>query len=260
MTNSVAFDRAADYYDDTRGFPPGEEHLVAEAICQAGQLTNASRVLEIGIGTGRIALPLAQRVQTIVGVDLSLPMMSRLRAKQRGESIHVTQGDATRLPLADRQFDAVVSVHVFHLIPDWQNALREVSRVLKPQSSLIHCWSVTENGSQLLWDAWRNALPHNEGREVGMRFEHSPTALLDLGWQVQGAPVKHTYHTTTTPRQFAERLQNRIWSQTWRLSDAQLAQAVGAVWEAIRDHYDSPDDEVQATTSYFAQPMRPPVQ
>ena len=258
MAQSIAFDRAADYYDDTRGFPPGEETRVADAICRAGSLTSDSRVLEIGIGTGRIALPLAGRVQAVYGVDLSLPMMQRLRAKQDSEPVYVAQGDATRLPLAAAQFDAVVSVHVFHLIPDWQSALHEVGRVLKSGGNLIHCWSVPDNVHQVLWEAWRSALPNQEGHEVGMRFEQSPTALHEMGWKAQGDPITHAYHTTTTPRQFAERLQNRIWSQTWRLTDAQLAQAVGAVWETIREHYETPDDVLHASTAYFAQAYQPP--
>lgn len=258
MTQSVAFDRAAGFYDDTRGFPPGEELPVVEAICRAGSLTPNSRVLEIGIGTGRIALPLARRVSAVYGIDLSLPMLARLRTKQYSEAVYVVQGDATRLPLAAAQLDAVVSVHVFHLIPDWQSALHEVERVLKPGGSLIHCWSVTENGNQLLWDVWRDAVPNGEAREVGMRFEHSPTALHEMGWTAPHTPTVYSYQHPTTPRQFAERLQNRIWSQTWRLTDAQLTQAVSAVWEAIREHYETPDDVVYANTSYFAQAYQPP--
>ena len=51
MNSSVAFDRAAEYYDQTRGYPPGEEKGVAAIIAQAGNLKADSRVLEIGIGT-----------------------------------------------------------------------------------------------------------------------------------------------------------------------------------------------------------------
>jgi ubiquinone/menaquinone biosynthesis C-methylase UbiE len=69
-TQSVAFDRAAHFYDDTRGFPAGEDRAVAALISQAGGLTATSRILEIGIGTGRIALPLASHVGAIYGVDI----------------------------------------------------------------------------------------------------------------------------------------------------------------------------------------------
>ena len=57
--DSVAFDRAAGYYDNTRGFPAGVEGEIGALMAQAGDLSSASRVLEIGVGTGRIALPVA---------------------------------------------------------------------------------------------------------------------------------------------------------------------------------------------------------
>src|SRR5262245_40719864 len=111
VLNSIAFDRAADYYDETRGFPPGEEQTAAALISQTGGLTPASKVIEIGVGTGRIALPLARYVGAYFGVDISRPMMARLRAKQNGEPISLVEGDATRLPFASHSFDAAVAVH-----------------------------------------------------------------------------------------------------------------------------------------------------
>src|SRR3954468_5578760 len=110
---SVAFDRAADYYDRTRGFPPGVERDVAALMARVGVLTAASRVLEIGVGTGRIALPLAPHVRAYVGIDLARAMMDRLHAKRAGEPIYLTQGDVTRLPFPNAAFDAVIAVHVF---------------------------------------------------------------------------------------------------------------------------------------------------
>src|SRR6266498_1213730 len=56
-------------------------------------LAGSGRALELGIGTGRIALPLAQRGVPVHGIELSKAMVARLRAKPGGEDIHVTIGD-----------------------------------------------------------------------------------------------------------------------------------------------------------------------
>jgi len=53
------FDRAADIYDQTRGFPPGVGDRVAAALVDFVGLKPDDRILEIGVGTGRIAKPLA---------------------------------------------------------------------------------------------------------------------------------------------------------------------------------------------------------
>src|SRR5205823_1609919 len=57
------------------------------------ELAGSGRALELGIGTGRIALPLAQRGVPVHGIDLSRAMVARLRAKPGGEDVGVTIGD-----------------------------------------------------------------------------------------------------------------------------------------------------------------------
>jgi SAM-dependent methyltransferase len=57
------------------------------------ELAGDGRALELGIGTGRIALPLAQRGVPVHGIDLSKAMVARLRAKPGGEDIGVSIGD-----------------------------------------------------------------------------------------------------------------------------------------------------------------------
>jgi SAM-dependent methyltransferase len=61
-------------------------------------LAGGGRVLELAIGTGRVALPLASRGITIEGVDASAAMVARLRAKPGGEQIPVTIGDLADVP------------------------------------------------------------------------------------------------------------------------------------------------------------------
>jgi SAM-dependent methyltransferase len=85
-------ERVAARYDDSEA-----EMFVAEVIDPVvevlGELAGSGRALELGIGTGRIALPLAQRGVSVHGIDLSKAMVARLRAKRDGEDIGVTIGD-----------------------------------------------------------------------------------------------------------------------------------------------------------------------
>ncbi len=76
---SVNFDRAAGYYDVTRGLPPEVGDRVAARIEAAAR--PGARFLEIGVGTGRIALPLQRRGAWVAGVDLSAAMMATYRGK-----------------------------------------------------------------------------------------------------------------------------------------------------------------------------------
>ncbi|MFC5753265.1 class I SAM-dependent DNA methyltransferase [Actinomadura rugatobispora] len=71
-------------------FEPG---AVEPAVDVLAELAGDGRALELGIGTGRIALPLSRRGVPVHGVDLSRAMVARLRAKPGGDAIGVTIGD-----------------------------------------------------------------------------------------------------------------------------------------------------------------------
>lgn len=95
--NDPAFygDRWAAIYDDHHASldpQPAVEFLAG--------LAGDGRVLELGVGTGRVALPLAARGIMVEGVDASVAMVERLRAKPGGESIPVTIGDMAEVPVS----------------------------------------------------------------------------------------------------------------------------------------------------------------
>jgi SAM-dependent methyltransferase len=79
-------------YDDELG-SWGERDAVEPAVDFLAELAGGSSALELGIGTGRIALPLAARGVDVHGIDLSEAMVARLRAKPGGDAIAVTIGD-----------------------------------------------------------------------------------------------------------------------------------------------------------------------
>ncbi|HEY7196691.1 MAG TPA: methyltransferase domain-containing protein [Gaiellaceae bacterium] len=73
--------------------------VVEPAVAFLAELAGDGPVLELGIGTGRIALPLRDRGITVHGVDLSTAMVERLHAKRGGEGIEVTIGDFATVDL-----------------------------------------------------------------------------------------------------------------------------------------------------------------
>lgn len=86
---------AATYDHESRG----DE---AETVEFLARLAGSGPVLELAIGTGRIALPLAATGVRVDGIDLSQPMVDRLRAKPGGDQIAVTIGDFAEVAVPDR--------------------------------------------------------------------------------------------------------------------------------------------------------------
>jgi len=90
-------DRIADVYDDWYG---GAAFLETEASVELlAELAGDGPVLELAIGTGRLALPLTERGIEVHGVDASEAMVARLREKPGGERIPVTMGDFADVPV-----------------------------------------------------------------------------------------------------------------------------------------------------------------
>ena len=85
-------ERVAARYDESAAemFDPAVVDPVVDLLVE---FAGSGRALELGIGTGRIALPLAQRGVPVHGIELSRAMVARLRAKAGGEDIGVTIGD-----------------------------------------------------------------------------------------------------------------------------------------------------------------------
>lgn len=123
---SVPFDRIADRFDETRGYP---EHVMADILAAIEQVIDRNEpLLDAGVGTGRFAAPLQAKGYRVVGVDLA----PRMLGKARGKGVEdLVRGDLCHLPFTDRAFGAAISIHVLHLISQWRDALAEIGRVTK---------------------------------------------------------------------------------------------------------------------------------
>ena len=86
-------DERAEAYDRRHGERFAEAETTAELLAGLVAGSPGARVLELGIGTGRLALPLAARALEVHGIDSSPAMVDRLRAKPRGADLPVVIGD-----------------------------------------------------------------------------------------------------------------------------------------------------------------------
>ena len=188
-----------------------------------------ARFLEIGVGTGRIALPLHRRGRRVLGVDLSVPMLERYRAKAASAGLPpppVVCADATRLPVRDACVDAVIEVHVLHLIPAWRQAVAEVRRVLAAGGVVL--------AARRRWERSQGRGPRALARErhsailaeLGVRRERvgahgDPeviSAFTELGGQVEELePV--TWRDDETWAEHIDVLERRVWSDSWKIPE-----------------------------------------
>ena len=94
-------DRIAEVYDEMYAHLGSPERLVP-MVDMLAELAGSGPALELGIGTGRVALPLAARGVEVHGIDSSEAMVEKLRQKPGGEAIPVTMGDFVEFDLEQR--------------------------------------------------------------------------------------------------------------------------------------------------------------
>ncbi len=123
-------------YDRTRAFPGDGELVVPLAVADRLRDLGAARVLDLGCGTGRYAVPLAREGIRVVGADRSPEMLSMLASKDGADRVRIVRCDAEALPFR-RAFDAVVFSHFLHLVPSLATLARELARVLLPGAHLV---------------------------------------------------------------------------------------------------------------------------
>lgn len=237
MPDSVTFDRAVDYYDRTRALPPGVEEAMVNVV--GAELRPRGRVLEIGAGTGRIALPLIAAGVDVWGLDLSGPMLERL-VEKAGDPVPVVRADATLLPFRDGSFGAAYAVHVLHLIPDWETAVRELVRVIRPGGVLL--------ASQGWWGlvAYLDVI-ETFASAAGLELRHAglnDEAELDAALP-QARPrdlVRLEGAQRLSLQEMLDRLRAGLYSFTWRVDEAARGRGADAATAFARERYGSLDE------------------
>lgn len=143
MTHTSRFDEIAPVYDETRGGEKRGDEYAAEIdrLLPEGSGT----LLEMGVGTGVVSLGLRKRGRTVVGVDLSEPMLARA-AGRLGSS--VARGDALRLPVRTSGVHHAFAVWVIHDVAD--PAARRSLNGLHPTASPGTSSGLSERGRAIL--------------------------------------------------------------------------------------------------------------
>jgi ubiquinone/menaquinone biosynthesis C-methylase UbiE len=220
MSNSRQFDRAAKYYDQTRLLP---ESIAKHGIPAIQDVIGPDAlVLEVGAGTGRVSIPLLQRGVDLIGCDLSSQMLGRFREKFSGARI--ARADATSLPFAANQFDAVLTVHVLHLIPSWREVLSEFRRVLAPGGAHINVSTAAEVGDSVngrihqFWRGWMKAHGVKAGHPGARERTELLQELRSLGADLSEVEVIR-FTESFNLREKLDRFASRIPSETWDIPD-----------------------------------------
>ena len=111
-------------------------------------LNRNMNVLELACGSGQLSFNLSKYAKNWIGTDFSEQMI--LEARKRGENENLTfeVADATSLSFSDGEFNCVVIANALHIMPEPDEAMREIYRVLKPNGILFAPTFLWKEGNQ----------------------------------------------------------------------------------------------------------------
>jgi ubiquinone/menaquinone biosynthesis C-methylase UbiE len=173
MSSNALQDEAADFKQGMRAaYAEGRYEKVAELERESAarfvssmDITPGLDVLDVGTGTGNVAIPAATAGGRVVGVDLSSPQLEAARRRAERDRVEVEWlvGDAEALPFADASFDRVLSAFAVMFAPRHERAAAELVRVCRPGGLIGVCSWTPDSVVGALMNLVEEELPPRPG-------------------------------------------------------------------------------------------------
>ena len=163
------FSRSGNLYDGGRADYP---HTAISQLLQGLNVSESSKVLELAAGTGKFTKQILPYVQNIIAVEPVYEM--RKKFSKQLPDIQIVDGTAEKIPFADSTFDFVFVATAFHWF-DYEKAIQEIHRVLKPKGGL-----------GLIWNTWsKDIIPPwlKEIREVIEPYSKKAPRYKSMQWR-----------------------------------------------------------------------------
>ncbi|MBD2110863.1 MULTISPECIES: class I SAM-dependent methyltransferase [Cyanophyceae] len=190
--------------------------------------------------------------------------MDKLRQKLEGKTHRLTliNADATALPFEANAFDVVITPHILHLIPDWQTAMDELRRVLKPAGVFIYFHHPTNKTAtrDAIGRQWRQILAgygYDSGFTGGVT-EDVLSRLQEQGATLETAVVSELSRESTVDS-LMRAYRDRIYSNMWRVPNNIYPRALADLEAWTAQEFSDPDvlmtsqDTITLTAAYYWQ-------
>ena len=234
------YSEIAGVYDAAR--PSDSPHLEwwFEKIAEAGQLGPGKRLIDLGCGTGRWTIPLAERTGCeVVGVDNSSEMLAKAREKDADGRVTWIEGDVEYLDVVEREsFDCAFMSLMMHHVYDHLTTFRGVYRILRFGGVFLIRQGTLE---QILNDAAHRFFPET----VSIDLARTPLRCQIEGWlrragfeEVRAELVRQTSYPSN--ERLLTELRLRVCSALRMISDEAFELGLRRAEEYMREH---PEDE-----------------
>ena len=132
------YSKIASFYDKGRSLSEQNTVMWINLISQLSGASKGDRVLDLGCGTGRFSLPMANRLEfDVTGADSSIEMLEKAKQKDCGSAVNWVLADSSALIFLPGSFDVVFMSHLLHHVDSPLTVLKECHKVLAPSGVVL---------------------------------------------------------------------------------------------------------------------------
>ncbi len=238
-------DRKADYgeiaevYDEVRRADLPHIAWWIAKLAAEGRLSKGKRLIDLGCGTGRWTIPLAERTGCeAVGLDSSAAMLEKARAKDSDGRVTWLEGDCESLALEPESFDCALMVLMMHHLEDHLRTFLGVFRILRPGGVFLIRQGTLED---ILGDPMHRFFPE----VVTIDRQRTPFRVEIEQWLTQAGfdPVRAEtlkQHTYATNMRMLEEIEKRVASAMRMIDEEAFKAGVLRLKDHLRRHTDDP--------------------
>jgi len=237
-TGKADYNEIARVYDQARRADKPHLEWWYARLAEAGRLGPGKRLIDLGCGTGRFAIPLAERSGCeAVGLDSSEEMLARAREKDAEGRVSWVLGGVESLEFAPASYDCALMSLMMHHVADHLGTFRGVHRILRPGGVLLIRQGTLE---QILNDAMHRFFPETAGVDLARTPMRSQIErwLREAGFtEVEVELVRQK--SAKSNEQVLEELRLRVCSALRLISDDAFYAGLRRAEEFVREN---PDD------------------
>jgi ubiquinone/menaquinone biosynthesis C-methylase UbiE len=265
---NVPYERATEYYDATHAYAPGVAERMADAVLRLFPAKSEARVLEIGAGTGRLGIALANAASQYVGVDIATSLLSRFAEKMRLQGgvsrAALCRADGARLPFRSGAFATVCILHVLHSTSEWGAILAEARRMVGQRGLVVlgyedsadarHSQSPKERVRSL----WRSIITELDAQRYSNRPGVFVTENAVMEWvERSGAPIERRTlaeieYPALSLADVVDRTASRVYFGDWSIPEGVFRAAVEQLRQRVRALRGDPSEVVVARAAFRA--------
>jgi SAM-dependent methyltransferase len=227
------FDRLAEHYDEARGGEQRGEEYAADIDAHLPRADGP--ILEVGVGTGVVALGLRRLGRPVIGLDVSAPMLAHARSRLGPV---VVLSDAMRMSIATASVAHAVSVWVVHSVADPVQLFHETARVLRPGGRYVVCAAqrpAPEDSVARIISEMNARV--DARRDVGRPRSVTSDEVLEWGRRAGFTGMVHEFSRQwrETPAEALAAIAHRTWPAMRELDEAAIQEVTRPAIEALEN-------------------------